>query len=107
MAVLFIVAGIFHFTKTSTYLKIVPPHMPYHLAVVYISGVLEILFGIGLFFGKFRHYSALGLIILLIAIFPANIYMLTSGLFTTIPRWVLWMRLPLQAILIAWAAWFL
>src|SRR6202042_1517127 len=105
MAVLYIVAGIFHFTKTSTYLRIVPPYIPYHLVIVYISGVLEILFGAGLFFSKFRHYSAFGLIILLIAIFPANIYMLSSGLFTNIPRWVLWARLPLQAVLIAWAAW--
>jgi len=107
MAVLYIAGGILHFTKTSTYLRIVPPYIPYHLAVVYISGILEIVLGAGLFFDKLRHYSALGLIILLIAIFPANVYMLTSGLFTSIPRWVLWLRLPLQAVLIAWAAWFL
>ena len=74
----FITAGILHFTKTSFYLKIVPPYIPWHLAMVQISGVCEILGGLGLLIPLTRRAAAWGLVALLIAVFPANVYMVTD-----------------------------
>ncbi|RYU96183.1 DoxX family protein [Emticicia agri] len=101
-ALLFIIAGISHFRKERFYLKAMPPYVPYHHAMVLISGVAEILLGIGLLFPLTRVYAAWGLILLLIAVFPANIYMVTSGKFHRIPSVLLWLRLPLQIVLIWW-----
>ena len=77
MAILFPLVGITHFTNSSFFLVIVPPALPWHTSLVYISGFFEILFGIGLF-TKYRKQAAYGLILLLIAVFPANIYLAIS-----------------------------
>ncbi|RFS14914.1 MauE/DoxX family redox-associated membrane protein [Emticicia sp. C21] len=99
---LFVVAGISHFTQERFFIKAMPPYIPYHRAMVLISGVAEIALGIGLLFNSTRIYAAWGLIILLIAVFPANIYMATSGKFHRVPFVLLWLRLPLQFVLIWW-----
>ena len=103
MAAFFVYAGISHFTKKNFFMKAMPPYIPNHEAVVVLSGIAEIIFGIGLLFQPSRSYAAWGIILLLIAVFPANIYMATSGKFKNIPQWLLWLRLPLQIVLIAWA----
>lgn len=108
LATFFIVAGIMHFRATSFYLKIMPPYIPFHLEMVYISGVFEILGGVGVLIPQVRQWSGYGLIALLIAVFPANLYMATNnvqieGVF--IPEVLLWLRLPLQLVLIAWVWW--
>jgi uncharacterized membrane protein len=104
----YITAGILHFTKTSFYLKIVPPYIPWHLAMVQISGVCEILGGLGLLIPLTRRAAAWGLVALLIAVFPANVYMVTdpvaAGAASMSPV-VLWGRLPLQFVFIAWVLW--
>src|ERR1700722_12674716 len=79
-AAFFITAGILHFTKTAFYLKIMPPYVPWHLAMVRISGVCEILGGLGLLIPQTRRAAAWGLVALLIAVFPANLYMVTDPL---------------------------
>lgn len=100
---IFVVLGILHFTKTETYLKVMPPVIPFHLECVYISGVAEIIGGILILFSKTRRLAVYGLIALLIAVFPANIYMaLRPDLFPKIPHWVLLLRLPFQPLLIYW-----
>ena len=76
MCVFYITIGIHHFLNPAYYLNIVPPYLKFQYELVLISGFFEILFGIGLL-TKYRKYSAIGLILLLIAVFPANIY---SGL---------------------------
>ena len=101
-AVLYIGAGILHFRATEFYLKIVPPYIPWHLAMVYVSGVAEIAGGVGLLIPLLRRAAAWGLIALLVAVFPANVYMVTSHPASAI----LWARLPLQAVLIWWVYWF-
>ncbi|MBP7284812.1 MAG: DoxX-like family protein [Leptospiraceae bacterium] len=107
MALLFISAGTMHFTKTVFFLKIVPPFLPWRKALVYISGVAEILLGIGLVPEATRSLAAWGLVALLIAVFPANIYHFTSkGAGMKIPTWLLAVRLPIQFVLIAWAWWY-
>jgi uncharacterized membrane protein len=101
-ALLFILAGITHFIREKDYLKTVPPYIPYGRAMVLISGLAEIVLGAGLIFPITKVYAAWGLILLLIAVFPANIYMATSGKFYRIPSLLLWLRLPLQLILFWW-----
>lgn len=101
-ALLFVFAGVSHFTKERFFMKAMPPYIPYHRAMVLISGIAEIILGIGLIFETTRIYAAWGLIALLIAVFPANIYMATSGKFHQIPAFALWLRLPLQFLLIWW-----
>ena len=103
MAIFFTYAGISHFTKERFFIKSVPPYIPFPKEIVLISGVAEIIFGIGLLFPLTRAYAAWGIILLLIAVFPANLYMATSGKFTAIPQILLWIRLPLQLVLIWWA----
>ncbi|MGI8811341.1 MAG: DoxX family protein [Pyrinomonadaceae bacterium] len=102
--VLFILAGLNHFIDPAFYLKIMPPYLPWHVALVLISGAAESLLGVMLLMRRFERWAAWGLISLLIAVFPANVYMVQhSELFPDIPVVALWLRLPLQAVLILWA----
>lgn len=81
-----------------------PPSIPYPKLMVYFSGFFEIVFGIMLFFHPTRPYAALGIILLLIAVFPANVYM-ASRMYQkqSKNRWIAYVRLPLQFVLIYWA----
>ncbi len=104
MAALYIVAGSLHFLIPRTYTAIVPAYLPAHRTLVYISGAAEILGGLGLLLPATQTYAAWGLIALLIAVFPANLTMITDHAhFPTIPLWAAWLRLPLQLPLIYWA----
>jgi uncharacterized membrane protein len=101
----FIFVGVLHFVRPSGFVAIVPPFLPAHLELVYISGVFEILGGIGLFFPRYRRITIFCLIALVLAVFPANIYMVMHPeIFATgwITPLALWIRLPLQPILIWW-----
>ena len=107
MSVFYIVAGAAHFLKPDTYLKIMPSYIPFPLAMVFLSGLAEIFLGLLLLFRKSQQLAAWGLIGLLIAVFPANLHMaLHPELFADIPRWGLYVRLPLQGIFILWAYWY-
>ncbi|MBW1904055.1 MAG: DoxX family protein [Deltaproteobacteria bacterium] len=105
-----IAIGASHFARPNPFVRIVPKYLPAPLALVYISGFFEILGGIGLLIPETRAWAAWGLIALYVAVFPANIYMLTHNISLDpekpIPRWVLWARLPFQFLFIAWAYWF-
>ena len=104
-----IVVGITHFIKPDQYVRIVPPQLPYPLELVYISGFFEILGGIGILIPFVRVAAAWGLIALFIAVFPANINMAVNSIpIEGIPHYPLlyWVRLPFQAVLIAWAWWY-
>ena len=101
-------AGIMHFARPEPYLKLMPPYLPWHLALVQISGVCEILGGIGLLIPQTRRVAAWGIVALLIAVFPANLYMATNPVETgaaAISPIIRWGRLPLQPVLIWWALW--
>ena len=113
MGPLYVVAGILHFVVPELYVQIVPPFFPAALALVYLSGLAEVAVGIGLLLPRTRRYAAWGLVALLVAIFPANVYMATSGVVIEgMPgggdpsALVRWGRLPLQAVLILWALWY-
>ncbi len=106
LSVLFIVAGLNHFRSTEMYLRIMPEYLPRPLELVYLSGVFEVLGGIGLLIPRLRVAAGWGLIALLIAVFPANIQMLVDAeQFPMFPVWLLWLRLPIQGLLIAWVWW--
>ena len=108
-SIFYVIVGIKHFIDPEYFLSIVPPYLPYHLELVYISGLFEILFGLLILFPKYRYYGAVGVILLLVAVFPANIYLAQSkeaqealGATQEIATW----RLPIQGVLI-WIAYYI
>ncbi|GAA3937740.1 DoxX family protein [Hymenobacter algoricola] len=106
LALLFIGAGITHFVAPASFLRIVPPYLPAPLLLVYLSGAAELAGGLGLLLPATRRRASWGLLALLVAVFPANVYMLqTHGAGLPVPLWALWLRLPLQLVLMAWVWW--
>ena len=104
MCIFYILVGISHFTSPIWYVQIVPPSLPYKLELVYVSGLFEILFGGMLFFKKTRFLAGWGLILLLIAVYPANIYLAkTNGAAMNTTPLVAWGRLPVQFIFVGLA----
>lgn len=101
---LFVSGGVMHFVRPGMYRAIVPPTFPAPDVLVAVSGAGEIAGAVGLAFRATRRPAALGLIALLVAVFPANIYMAVAhARFATVaPAWALVARLPVQAVLIAW-----
>lgn len=101
---LFIAAGALHFVRPAMYQKIVPLQFGHAAELVAISGVAEIAGGVGLLAPQTRRAAGLGLIALLLAVWPANIYMaVDAGRFASVaPAWALWARVPLQLGLIWW-----
>lgn len=114
MGLVYVVAGVAHFLAPTLFERIVPPQLPRPRELVYLSGIAEIVLGVGVWFRRTRRPSAWGLIALLLAVFPANVYMAVgepgAGRLPTavddIPDAALWARLPLQAVLILWAWWY-
>ena len=107
LALFFIAAGINHFWHTPFYAAMMPPYLPAPLALVYLSGVAEIGLGALLLFSRWQVIAGWGLIALSVAVFPANLHMaLNPELFTQFSSTGLWLRLPLQAVVIAWAYWY-
>ncbi len=105
--ILFILAGANHFINPDFYLNIMPPYLPWHLFLVYLSGVFEIILGIMFLIPKTQKLAAWGLILLLIAVFPANIYMVMNpNKFSELNPLLIYLRLLIQFVLIAWAYWF-
>jgi uncharacterized membrane protein len=102
-AALFIVGGIAHFLATDVYMRIMPPYLPYHRALVLVSGVFEVALGLLLLVPRTSRLAAWGLVALLIAVFPANLYMFQQSDQFPLPPILLLLRLPLQGLLILWA----
>ena len=104
--VFFVIAGAYHFVNPGMYERIMPPYLPWHIELVYLSGMFEIVLGAMLFVRRARALAAWGLIALIIAVFPANIHMAVNpGLYPEFSPAALLARLPLQGVLIAWAYW--
>jgi uncharacterized membrane protein len=104
MAALYVTAGAGHFILTRAYVRIMPDYVPAHRELVLLSGAAEIAGGIGLLIPQTRRAAAWGIVLLLIAVFPANLSMVQHpDRFPDVPLWVSWLRLPLQLALIAWA----
>lgn len=105
LAVFFIIGGVMHFVLPATYAGVMPPWLPWHAALVALSGVAEVAGGIGVLVTPLRRAAGWGLIVLSVAVLPANVQMLQDGLAAGRPGWqiaLLLIRLPLQAALIWW-----
>jgi len=107
MSIFYISVGINHFVDPDWFTQIVPPYLSrYDLELVYISGVCEVMFGVLILFKKTRYYAALGLIVTLAAVFPANIYLAQSdGVVMGTSAAIAWYRLPFQSLFIVLAYW--
>jgi uncharacterized membrane protein len=104
MAVFYVAAGINHFVNPLFYKRIMPPYLPWHFPLIYLSGAAEIVLGACLLPVRTRKLAAWGIIILLIAVFPANVQMLLNYQDEKNPDvWIAIVRLPLQLLLIWWA----
>ena len=105
LGLVFILTGTLHFLVPEYYLRIIPPFLPHARVLVYLSGAAEVLGGLGILGRRWRPAAGLCLILLLVAVFPANVQMLLLARGAGAPLWeevLLWLRLPLQAALIAW-----
>ena len=106
MSLFYVFVGIKHLTNPTWFMKIMPPYLPLHKELVYISGSFEIILGLMLLLDKTRFIGGWGLLLLLIAVFPANIYLAqTNGLAMDTTPLIAWGRLPFQGIFILIAYW--
>ncbi len=107
LGVFFIAAGINHFAHAALYARIVPPWLPDAPLLVAISGACEILGGIGMLIPATRRVAGVGLMVLLLVVFPANVQMaLHPGLYRDLGTETEFLiRLPLQIVLLAWVWW--
>ena len=106
VGLLFILAGFNHFINSGFYVNIMPPYIPRHLTMVYLSGIFEVIGGISVLVPPLRRVAGWGLVALLIAVFPVHLHMIMHpSEYPLIPYAVLVARIPLQFILIAWVEW--
>jgi uncharacterized membrane protein len=114
MGAFYVGAGISHFVNPAFFVAIVPPHLPWKEGLVVVSGIAEIILGVAVVLRPTRRWAAWGIIALLVAVFPANIFMAAYQVHpATAPEWMrnpspmqLWFRLPLQGVLALWAYWY-
>lgn len=104
MAILYFVAGAFHFIYPKMYLRILPRFLPYHSSLVFWSGVAEILLAITLCFSTTKNWAIYGIILMLVVFLLVHFYMLSGEKASAgIPKWILILRIPLQFVLMYWA----
>lgn len=110
MAAFYVFAGVMHFIRPDVYLPMMPPYLPWHKALILISGAAEVALGLAILNARLRPYAAWGIILLLIAVFPANVHIALNN----VPLFgnpegagiLNWVRLPLQGVLALWAWWY-
>ena len=110
MSAFYIFAGVMHFIRPDYYVPMMPPYLPWHMFLIYLSGLAEVLLGLAVLVPSLRSLAAWGIILLLIAIFPANLHIALHN----VPVFGAaegagignWIRLPFQLVLIAWAWWY-
>ena len=110
MAVFYVVAGLMHLARPDYYLPMMPPYLPWHPALIFLSGLAEAGLGVSVLIPALRSLAAWGIILLLIAVFPANLHIALNnvplfGATQGAGIWN-WVRLPLQGVLILWAWWY-
>lgn len=108
LAGFFSFAGAMHFVIPRSYEAIMPPSLPKHREAVAVSGIAEMVGGVAVLARPTRRFARWWLLVLLLAVFPANVHMAVNpeqvrGLdLKRIPRWALWARLPLQPLAMVW-----
>ena len=103
MGVLYAVLGILHFTNTGFYIPFMPKFLPAHNLLIYLSGIAEILLGIGILFPQTRTLALWGIIAMLLVFLIVHVNMLLPANGLGISACILWLRIPLQFLLIYWA----
>ncbi|WP_179018359.1 DoxX family protein [Winogradskyella forsetii] len=104
MAAIYVLAGIIHFIKPKMYMRIMPKYLPNHKALVYLSGIAEMLLGIGLCIPAIKNMAIFGIIAMLAVFLLVHFYMLSGEKASAgIPKWILILRIPLQFGLMYWA----
>ena len=107
LAAFLMTAGVTHFVNPGFFLKIMPPYLPYPSLLHQLAGAAEILLGGLVLVARWRRLAAWGLVMLLLAVFPANLHVaLNSHLYPDFPVVLSWARLPLQLVFLAWAWWY-
>jgi len=110
MSAFYVLGGVYHLVNPGFYLPMMPPYLPWHRELVFVSGVAELVLGVAVLIPGLRRAAALGIIALLIAVFPANLHIAMNdvplaGATEGAGVWN-WVRLPFQAVFIAWAWWY-
>ena len=105
LAIFMITAGIMHFANPAFFLKIMPPYLPLHKELVLLSGVFELVLGVLLLIPQTSRMAAWGIVALLIAVFPANLYLYQHQDILPASPIIHFLRLPLQGLFILWAYW--
>jgi uncharacterized membrane protein len=108
LAALMILAGALHLSRPKPLARIVPAGLPRPLTIVFVSGAVAILGGVGLLVPGFERMAAWGLIVFFIVVFPANLNEARNRIAMwgkPPPAWLPWVRFPMQALLVAWAYW--
>jgi uncharacterized membrane protein len=101
----FFIGGIAHFAATQLEMRIVPPYIPWPRVIVLTTGIFELLGALGVIWPRFRALAGAGLLLLTLAVTPANVYMLQHWDLFSVPYWALVARLPLQIVLLGVIAW--
>ncbi len=105
--VFYVFAGVRHFVDPGFYIRMMPPYLPLHRELVYLSGVIEIVLGVLAAVPRFRKPAAWAVIAMLLAFMPVHIHMaLNPEQYPEVPPAGLWIRIPLQGLFILWAWWF-
>lgn len=108
MAGIYVFAGIMHFIRPKMYMRIMPRYLPNHKLLVSLSGIAEMLLGIGILFPSTKVISIYGIIVMLAVFLLVHFYMLSGEKASAgIPNWILILRIPMQFGLMAWAWWYL
>lgn len=106
LSAFFLIGGIAHFFASEFFVAIMPPYIPWHLELVWLSGAFELMGAAGVLIRRTRVAAGIGLMLLSVAVFPANVHMaLNPEQFAAFPAWLLYARLPLQVAIIAWIGW--
>lgn len=105
LAIFIIFAGTMHFVNPAFFLKIMPPYLPLHKELVLLSGVAEVLLAVLLLVPQTSRMAACGIVALLIAVFPANLYLYQHQDILPATPIIHFLRLPLQGLFILWAYW--
>ncbi|MEY4167277.1 MAG: hypothetical protein RIR52_1101 [Acidobacteriota bacterium] len=106
-SIFYVAAGVNHFINPDFYRRIMPPYLPYPTELHLLAGAIEFVLGIALLIPRLRRAAAWGLVLLLLAVYPANLHVaINRHLFPEIPVIFHWIRLPLQFLFIAWAWWY-
>ncbi len=100
--------GFGNFFEFEEFIRVVPSYIPYPGMMIWVTGIFEILGGIGLLLPSTSRLMAIVLLVLFAAVFPANLHMAMSnipGEGFPVPSWIMWAKIPIQIVLIGWAIW--